>query len=52
MQNGGVPESIDIPLVHGWHVTLFRPALWLLGLVAATLVVIAVKVWQIQRHRS
>jgi hypothetical protein len=46
-----VPDSIDIALIHGWHVTIFRPALWLLGLIAAGLIVIAVKVWQTRMHQ-
>jgi hypothetical protein len=33
-------RSIDIPVAHGWHVTIFGPAMWLL---VAGLVAVAVK---------
>ena len=32
-------SSIDIPLANGWHVTIFGPAMWLLVVAAASLVV-------------
>ena len=37
-----MPSSIDIPIVNGWHVTIFRPVLWLLVVVAAGLAAAAV----------
>jgi hypothetical protein len=43
-------QSIDIPLANGWHVTIFPPAMWLLVLVAAGLVVVAVKAAQTLRR--
>ncbi len=33
-------DSIDLPLWHGWHITIFGPAFWLL-LVAIGVVAIA-----------
>lgn len=35
--------SIDIPIANGWHLTIFRPAIWLLVVVVAGLVAVAVK---------
>jgi hypothetical protein len=36
-------DSIDIPIANGRHLTIFGPALWLLLVVAAGLVAVAVK---------
>ena len=35
--------SIDIPIAHGWHVTIFAPAMWLLVVVVVSLAAVAVK---------
>jgi hypothetical protein len=37
-------NSIDIPLVNGWHVTIFHPAIWLL--IVAVVCLVAMKAWQ------
>ncbi len=35
--------GIDIPIANGWHVTIFGPVMWLLVVVVAGLVAVAVK---------
>ena len=44
-----MPGSIDIPIAKGWHVTVFRPGIWLLVVIVAGLAAAAVTV---RRARS